>query len=85
MSISPTQLAFDPGTWDTYTVPLEKPWQVLKVGFSGQGTLGSIVSKLVNPHWRHVLKAQPRATQASGLWEQHGGWRELGIQCPESR
>lgn len=69
MPLSPTQLAFVPGTWDTYAVPLEKPWQVLKVGsrLSGQGTLGSVVSKLVNPHWRHVLKAQPQVTQASGL------------------
>lgn len=74
----PTQPAFVPGHWGCTHQPQrlssEAP-RVLKVGLglTEQGTLGSVMSKLVNRHWRHVPKAEAQATQVPGLWGQCTG------------
>lgn len=69
------------------------------LGADWTGGLGSARSKPVNPHWRHVPKAESQATLVPGLWRQHeergggGGARrrenreslEFGVGIPANR
>lgn len=58
------------------------PWQVLKVGLelTEQGTLGSVTSKLVNPHLE--TRSEERVSDHTGAWTPGGpgGGRELRIE-----